>query len=83
MDINKMSVNETDKWAEVHIELLKLKEALTHREGIMEGMALALNHNSNAFDDEFYKKYEYHGIRYDELWNDYEKLREEARQYNG
>lgn len=73
-----MDVNETGSY----LELLKLKEALSHREGMLEGMALARDYATTELDDEFYEKYEYHCKRYDELWDSYDKLREEVRQDN-
>ena len=54
-----MDVNETGSY----LELLKLKEALSHREGMLEGMALARNYATTELDDELDEKYEYHGKR--------------------
>ena len=45
------------------MELRKLKEDLTDREGMWEGMALARNYATTELDDELDEKYEYHGKR--------------------
>jgi len=80
MDTDKMSVDEVKEWADASVEIFKLKEDLSYREGMLEGMALARNHATTELDDEFYEKYEYHCKRYDELWDSYENLRQKMRQ---